>query len=249
MRGSRGVQGLSFLWKRHASEISGKGGTGGGLVDAIERYSDVVKRGFSYGVLRSAGVKGERGFVLSNNAFRLVHEPSENGIWKRWNTMMKRMFSSDIPPRRGWEKFYPKGKGRRPVAQGKKTGMQGGFCLSHCCCVSWCVIAILIKYFCVLIYPYIYIYMDRSVQMLMTLNIDAVQKRVQKQIRQQMPALKVQHEEVCNNLYHCLECHYWLQHSLVQIEKWHKRCHSNGSRRICFPKVLWNGWRCPINSW
>lgn len=35
----------------------------------------------------------------------------ESAVWKR-------LFSSE-PPRKGWEKFYPKGKGRRPAAQAK----------------------------------------------------------------------------------------------------------------------------------
>lgn len=47
------------------------------------------------------------------------------------NTLFKRLFSSnEPPPRRGWEKFYPKGKPRRPAATQSKNP-KGTACTSH----------------------------------------------------------------------------------------------------------------------
>lgn len=58
--------------------------------------------------------------MSSWNAVRPEHGTSQQG--KTINHVIKRMFSTEPPPRRGWEKFYPKGKGRRPDS-GKKVGV------------------------------------------------------------------------------------------------------------------------------
>jgi hypothetical protein len=49
---------------------------------------------------------------------RLPVQVQAAGLWRR-------LFSSE-PPRRGWDKFYPKGKGRRPGAEAK--GAKGELC-------------------------------------------------------------------------------------------------------------------------
>lgn len=50
--------------------------------------------------------------------------------------LWRRLFSSE-PPRRGWEKFAPKGKGRRPeskAAKGERPLKVAGRCASCCLC-------------------------------------------------------------------------------------------------------------------
>lgn len=39
--------------------------------------------------------------------------------------LWRRLFSSEGGPRRGWDKFYPRGKGQRPAADGKPVGAKG----------------------------------------------------------------------------------------------------------------------------
>lgn len=49
--------------------------------------------------------------------FSLTQRLTAGDSWKVHNQLFKRLFSSE-PPRRGWEKFYPKNKARRPESKG-----------------------------------------------------------------------------------------------------------------------------------
>lgn len=77
------------------------------------------------GAARSGGLR--HGRQAAGRLFQ-QHDAAQQvqaaGLWRR-------LFSSE-PPRRGWDKFYPKGKGRRPGAEAKgakeapKKPMEGG---------------------------------------------------------------------------------------------------------------------------
>jgi hypothetical protein len=101
----------------------------------VECISVSIQRGFSCG--------GAGGSVISRHVshhFSSSARPLKNGLSGRhmnhvmpsqniWNTGWKRLFSSEPPPRRGWEKFYPKGRGRRPAQEKKATNGASDFFL------------------------------------------------------------------------------------------------------------------------
>ena len=119
MNGTRGLGKLVSSLSR-ATHSSGSGGT---VFEHGTAVASIIQQGFSTGVFgtSSCGVQG-----LSGTLTRLFTSARRNhafqgtvskGMSRPW--LGKRLYSSDLPPRRGWENFYPKGKGRRP-AQAKK---------------------------------------------------------------------------------------------------------------------------------
>lgn len=119
MNGTRGLGKLVSSLSR-ATHSSGSGGT---VFEHGTAVASIIQHGFSTGVFGTSicgqGLSGTltRLFTSArrNHAFQRT---VSKGMSRPW--LGKRLYSSDTPPRRGWENFYPKGKGRRP-AQAKKS--------------------------------------------------------------------------------------------------------------------------------
>lgn len=106
---------------------------GGGSFTLHEgaHFTHTLSHGFSVGVFGTCGTpvtSQQTGQCVSHIWKRLFTGATQRQAF-RWNRQInlwnkntyfgKRFYSSEPSPRRGWERFYPKGKGRRP-AQAKK---------------------------------------------------------------------------------------------------------------------------------
>lgn len=121
MSGSRGLGTLLSSLSRATQSV---------LTREEARYAvNGFQRAFETGVLgtclRTPATRCQSGQSHSwTRLFTTVRHPASRGpalkkIWRSYLQLDKRFFSTEPPPRRGWERFYPKGKGRRP-AQAKK---------------------------------------------------------------------------------------------------------------------------------
>jgi AFG3 family protein len=119
MSGTRGLgKFLSSLSKATQSS-----GLGGAVLDQGSNVASVIQQGFTVGVF---GASRSTVQLSSYGWTRLFTGATRNHSFRGTVLGMplqsfrgRRFYSSDPPPKRGWENFYPKGKGRRP-AQAKK---------------------------------------------------------------------------------------------------------------------------------
>lgn len=132
-RGLKDLLSRVGLESRSGHLLCGKG-TARGASNYIECIYFSVQRGFSGSVGGGAVISRHISPHVNSSA-----RPLTNGLPGRninhimrsqniWNMGWKRLFSSE-PPRRGWEKFYPKGRGRRPAHEKKATNGAKGFIL------------------------------------------------------------------------------------------------------------------------
>lgn len=129
MRGGRGLKDLlsRVVLESRSRHLPNGNVTAPEIPSYVECISISIQRGFSSGCAGGSVICRHVSHHFGSSA-----GPLKNGLSSRhmnhmmpsqsiWNTGWKRLFSSEPPPRRGWEKFYPKGRGRRPAQEKKAT--------------------------------------------------------------------------------------------------------------------------------
>jgi hypothetical protein len=106
-RASSGMVAGTSTCARTALETSTIAATLGRTAHTSRAFSSLVARGLQIG--RTGGIPTAT-----------THMPASVVLRRTEAALFRRLFSSEPPPKRGWEKFYPKDKSRRPAAQAKQ---------------------------------------------------------------------------------------------------------------------------------